>query len=586
MYDLRRLVLRRQQRRRKQDAHKHRKVVVRKVVKSTTAMPSARQVRSVKGSPEGETIAILARGVSAPPVGVTLVIPPSAKAPDGVLGIVVARRNLGSGAVRLVTRPGTLDSAYKSFHAHLEGSLGQLVEGDEAEARAQSSSALGRFAPTFHCTGPGLGHPITTMVDLSQLHVTLDVTSSPSILFLLTGTPRFGLNFDFTGRVTCEAAAKAPIPIAGTGLALDIGPRFSFKAGGKVGAHFTWAPRIAYAFFRSRSSGNFDKHVFVNQGGVDFTGGADVTLGLALDTEISLAGRAGVEGTIGPQITGGLNASSSSATSCFDVDGEVAADLEAHADVFFRTWTFHIGSFRFGHTRLMHRCADDGGGGHGVPPGPGGPTSGTFDHVTPLGPLSGPAGFGLAVGMPACSSYLRVFSGSWSYIEGRQAGAPQALGTAVTGLPGMEALSIGTHQLSFACQDISGTTISWSDPGFEVDVTGSAIPTVLQSGTVTPGEDLVFESGPSASSRPCPSLPGVHPALVALALEREGGTGLAASRSVSLPDGQGTESLAVPPAAVPGEYMAWAECVYSPSQSEPQGYQGIFFYAAEPVTVN
>lgn len=354
--------------------HKHHRNYVHRVAKKTTAMPSTSHVLSVSGDPAAQQSIVLAKGTRGPPVGGALVLGPSKQAPDGVLGVVTSRRRLHNGSLLLVTQPGTLESAYKSFHAHLDTTLGTLESGGASSADAVDSSALGHFAPSFTCHGAALPHPITTHVDLSDLHVVLDVTTQPSIEFLVTGSPRFDLGVAFGGKVTCTASAGIPIPVADTGIVLKIGPKFTFSAQGAVGADFTWTPHLSFGYIRSRYSGNTDTHVFRSEGSVKFSGSAAVDLYLALETEISLAGRVGVDGTIGPDLNGRLVADSASGSECFTVDGSVKAQLTAFADVLFKTWSFDLFSGSFGDAQLYRSCA-------GLPPapksGPTGPAPGT-----------------------------------------------------------------------------------------------------------------------------------------------------------------------------------------------------------------
>lgn len=327
-------------------------------------MPPVRSVRSVTGDPASQQVIILAKGTRGPPVGGALVLGPSKKAPDGVLGIVTSRRRRHDGSLRLATKPGTLDSAYTSFHARLDTTLGAAEGGGATSAAAHTSSALGHFAPSFTCRGAALPHPITTHVDLSHLHVVLEVTSQPSIEFLLTGSPSFDLGVAFSGKVTCTASAEIPIPVANTGIVIGIGPQFTFSAQGAVGADFTWTPHLSFGYIRSRYSGNTDTHVFRSDGTLTFSGGASVDLYLALKTDITLAGRVGVGGTIGPDLTGEIAADSATRNACFTVDGSVKAQLTAFADVLFKSWTFNLFSGSFGNVQVYRSCT----GGAPAPP--------------------------------------------------------------------------------------------------------------------------------------------------------------------------------------------------------------------------
>ena len=317
---------------------------------------------------------MLTQRANAPPPGGALVLSPSSKAPQGVLGIVTSRRRLPNGSVRVTTKPGTLDGAFKSFDIRLDTTLGEAKAGGPFEKGAAGASAsLGHFAPSFTCHGAALRHPITTHVDLSDLHLVFEVTSQPSIEFLLTGSPRFDLGVAFTGSVTCTAEAQIPIPIADTGIVVEIGPKFTFSAHGEVGADFVWTPHVTLGYIRSRYSGSTDAHVFRSAGSVKFSGGASVDLNLGLETDVSLAGRVGVSGTIGPDVTASVETDVTKRSACFTAYGSIKAELNAFANVLFKDWTFSIFRGSFGRTQLYRACSggdSQGGGPHSPEPGP------------------------------------------------------------------------------------------------------------------------------------------------------------------------------------------------------------------------
>ena len=84
---------------------------------------------------------------------------------------------------------------------------------------------------------------------------------------------------------------------------------------------------------------------FVNAGSTQFTGQGTVSLSLMLAVRLSLAGHVGINGLVGPEITGTVDTDTTSTQTCGTVGVQVHADLTAHADVFFRSFRFEIGSF-------------------------------------------------------------------------------------------------------------------------------------------------------------------------------------------------------------------------------------------------
>lgn len=179
------------------------------------------------------------------------------------------------------------------------------------------------------------------------------------------------------------------------------------------------------------------------------------------------------------------------------------------------------------------------------------------EQATPMGPTSGPAGFGMQVSLPSCT-YLDVsFDGTQGYVQSEY--SPTTTFDLVT----TSGLADGQHQMSFACESSVGGTVLWRSPGFSITITGGPIALGLQSTTAAPGEAIVYTSGPSESTTTCPSLPGV--ALYGLSIYLDTPTGLAvtASRFIAMPDEATTEALTVPPETPAGEYTALERCYYS-----------------------
>ena len=132
---------------------KHNHTYVHRVLKKSTVILSPKSVRLLRGNPASGQTLTLAPGARPPRLGAALVLPPSAKAPDGVLGVVISRRKLGR-SWKLALKPGTLDSAYSSFHAHLDAPLGEAVAAPNGRAQARRSATSPRASPA---TGPRSG---------------------------------------------------------------------------------------------------------------------------------------------------------------------------------------------------------------------------------------------------------------------------------------------------------------------------------------------------------------------------------------------------------------------------------------------
>ncbi len=192
-------------------------------------------------------------------------------------------------------------------------------------------------------------------------------------------------------------------------------------------------------------------------------------------------------------------------------------------------------------------------------------------QVTPHGPTSGPAGFGLEVNLPTCT-YLAVgIDGQDSYVLG--AYSPSTSFYPVT----PATLSPGRHQMSFACRESSYGEAEWTSPGFEITVTGGPTPIGLESDTAPAGGEFVYTSGPSLSAIQCPPLSGFGVYGLSLYLDSATDGSLVTSTFVTLPDGRATEGLVVPADTAPGEYLALDRCFYNNGAGEI----GIYEFAWE-----
>jgi subtilisin family serine protease len=198
-------------------------------------------------------------------------------------------------------------------------------------------------------------------------------------------------------------------------------------------------------------------------------------------------------------------------------------------------------------------------------------STGSTVELSPHGPTSGPAGFGMEVPVPTCTYLAVSFDGQDSYVLG--AYSPSTIFDPVT----PSTLAPGRHQMSFTCRDDWYGEPVWTSPGFEITVTGGPIPLGLESHTAPAGGEFVYTSGPSLSDTQCPSLPGVSIYGLSLYIDNAIDGSVVTSTFVSMPDGRATEGLLVPPDTASGDYLVLERCFYT----NVSGEVGLFEFAWE-----
>lgn len=250
--------------------------------------------------------------------------------------------------------------------------------GEAAPRSNPSDDGLPVFTPSFHCPKPGTDHSVDVAADLSDVHVRVKKESKPTrLVFSIKGSPQFTLALDFAGSVDCSASVETSLPIADTGLTLEIGPRLVFSASGKVGAYFTWKPSIDVGFTIDRHGFVDRKLSFTNGKGIGFNGRGSASLKLDLDATVETeGGSVGVTGSAGPTITAKVSESSKDHKTCWSGDLQADADFGAFVDVLgFVKHDWHTGELPLSKAKKLAggctsipRITFDGAPGTGAPP--------------------------------------------------------------------------------------------------------------------------------------------------------------------------------------------------------------------------
>jgi hypothetical protein len=381
--------------------------------KPTTVILNDDDITAVSGDPASSQTVTLAAGVPVPAVGRVLVAPISDTAPDGLLGTVTAVSG-GAGGTHLATlTPATLDQAYSTFDVSTSQVVtdSDVVQSSNADGQTMTTGAapLSGAAPArdladqtsdpgydvsdsmFSCDGSAGAPTLSLTADLSKMSVDLSLDANPAapnIHFLITADPVFDINFGFPGTLTCTLSGqkwleiKIPIP-ATPGLMVDIYPVVTLSAGGQASVQFQWSPRAAVGFDEGPGIDS-EVHAFGSSGSVGISATASADLFLGFEADLTLAGRIGVGGDLGPD----LSATYDAHTACVTVDGALKTDLSATANVFVKNWTFALATGIFDNQQLYSKCAaqvspSTSAPSTSAPPSSGPPTGTTWTAVQP-----------------------------------------------------------------------------------------------------------------------------------------------------------------------------------------------------------
>jgi hypothetical protein len=365
-----------------------RRRVVRTMPAPRTVVARGSQVSSISGEANGPQTVVLRPHAPAQAVGHMLAVPASMQQPNGVLGRVVGAQALPDGSTSVDIQPAAVNQAYKRVQVSTGGSLddpGVFVENDQGQlVAARSSTGHIHLRSSLHiggtgvrCTGFDQAPPVDIDIDLSQLHWDLSFTyPSPSIHFLVTGSPKVTVNLGLNLRTECHwtLPLHVVIPIPGTPLQVKISPRLQLNTEGHLGGAFVWSPRMTYGFDRGNGI-NSEVHVF-NPGTptVRFDADAKADLFFGPDAELTLGGRVGVSAIFGPDFE--ITRTNANNQTCTDANVGLKLEATAEADVFVAHWNFTLFSGLIGKRQILHNCSAGSppGGGSTPPPGGGGST--------------------------------------------------------------------------------------------------------------------------------------------------------------------------------------------------------------------
>ena len=267
----------------------------------------------------------------------------------GVVGVVTAVNGGDEEPLVLETRRVPLARAYSEIGIH----------GKTLEQLADSSATDSLFSlRKFKCDRSGqAGEAAPPRIDFSLGSLTPDARidlRSRELYFVLEGEPEISVDFSSQQAVHCEydGPPRFHIPIHGSPLILTVSPALETEVSSGLGSSFSWQPKIEMGVDKPpRGEARLVHRLVPNAPGppaVEGEGTAELLLGLRVG--ISVAGRAGLAGIVGPKVEATLRANGPSV--CADASSSVRLRLTAHADVFIRKWSLPIAKRDFGNFPL------------------------------------------------------------------------------------------------------------------------------------------------------------------------------------------------------------------------------------------
>jgi hypothetical protein len=314
-----------------------------------TDLVSPTDVDKVVPMPGDRDRVLLDENAPRPEEGDPVVVPISAAAPEGVLGVVTDVHSIGDGGAAVETRPAPLGRAYSEIDLR-NRTLAELTPGPSATT----------LLTQFKCTGAGKVDGPEIKPDLESLKLDLHMDlRQREFWVVLAGQPKIGVTISTTGTTQCQYVGHAgfSIVIPQTPILLKISPAAHAEASGSFKVSFSWGPAIAVGVVKPKSEPAQAIHTISTTDPElpSFEGKAHASLFLGFRLALSVAGRLGIQGTAGPEIAADLTADN--AKPCLTATSSVAFHLSAFADVFLKHWDFPLKKGSFAERPLWKSCA-------------------------------------------------------------------------------------------------------------------------------------------------------------------------------------------------------------------------------------
>lgn len=599
-------------------------------VPTTTRVYPGAAVRSASVGPAGETILQLAPNSAKPVVGGHVALGPSAALPFGMFGTVAGvsqslsrwRVALTSASIDQVfedvsthfdqdVTPRLVDAfGHPTASASRAGTI--RISGGASFAHSASLNSV------FECKSSGkpeaadLGFssvgPMPISIELSDLHALdqFDLGSifphrDPFFLMQVRGEAQATIGFEAKTSFSCTLSnsfrenhriaiplgAVGPVPVT---MYLEPTLSFSVSESGKVSLsqHHYWAITLeqnGFAPFRANLAHSADP-AKINMSaalGASLFAGGDLSVMFGAG-EGDWAVQAGIYGEFGPDFE---VAAGTDHPGCVTATAKLEAKLGVRLQVLAKRWSAQLASLTTHPVYLGGPWCVGGGSGGGAGSGGGsggggnsssggGDSSGgggtvggkSYDKVTPLAPTSGPAGYAFSLGGPDCVGNA-----------GEKATVRQRVGidTGYAEAPGeligwriyvnTWGFAVGHYEARVECVVSSGAKerIVWSEP-LAFTVTAPPRSVLLGTPPASLGGGVVFLTGASAGSDPCPSFPPLVVASVAYfpGFPAERGGSVEYGVRIEPPVSAAEVAIPLPSYVSSGDAgAAWAICDYS-----------------------
>jgi hypothetical protein len=351
-------------------------------------------------SANGSNAFNLTLSASAPQVapGNHLVMSATPLAPEGILAAVATVARAADGTQVVKATPASLSEAYSTFNVSVQNGVAVTTPKSSAAPGGATLDSAHLDAATggpninlsdvaLQCSGPDRPK-FSIQADWSRVRADFLLNIyGPVIAFDFIADPSITVSETFTGSVSCSLPGRTDLQVSipvwdAPPIVLTIKPVLTIDATGTVTLGYVFQPSMVIGFDRGDGD-NYDTHVLYLHGAPSVSGDASFSSQLGVSLEISLAGRAGITGTVGPELTGSLNGS------CINVGADLAVELDANVDIFVHSWAITLWSGHFFPVQLLHYCFTSTPTPNSqTPGGKGGPGSG------PPGPGNAPTGPG------------------------------------------------------------------------------------------------------------------------------------------------------------------------------------------------